>query len=126
MELLQHILPSQSVLNLTSWELDTDSGRFVLKVNSTQEIAPCPLCHRPSDRIHSHYERTLQDLPCVQFSLTILLEVCKFFCSNVSCRRKIFTERLPDVVAPWARQTARYRERLKVIALSLGGNAAVR
>lgn len=126
MELLQHILPSQSVLNLTSWELDTDSGRFVLKVNSTQEIAPCPLCHRPSDRIHSHYERTLQDLPFVQFSLTILLEVCKFFCGNVSCRRKIFTERLPDVVAPWARQTARYRERLKVIALSLGGNAAVR
>ena len=126
MEFLQHILPSQSVLNLASWELDTDSGRFILKVSSTQAIAHCPLCHRPSDRIHSHYERTLQDLPFVQFSLTILLEVCKFFCGNVSCHRKIFTERLPDVVAPWARQTARYREPLKGMAISLGGNAAVR
>ena len=126
MELLQHILPSQSVLTLTSWELDTDSGRFVLRVSSTQAIALCPLCHCPSHRIHSHYERTLQDLPFVQFSLTILLEVCKFFCGNVSCHRKIFTERLPDVVAPWARQTARYREQLKAIALSLGGKAAVR
>ncbi|MFK8185031.1 MAG: transposase family protein [Phormidesmis sp.] len=26
-------------------------------------IARCPLCHCPSDRIHSHYERTLKDLP---------------------------------------------------------------
>ena len=40
--------------------------------------------------------------------------------------RNRLTERLPDVVAPWARQTARYREQLKAIALSLGGNAAVR
>ena len=84
MELLQHILPSQSVLNLTSWELDPDSERFILKVSSAQAIVNCPLCHHPSGRIHSHYERTLQDLPLVQFSLTILLEVCKFFCSNVS------------------------------------------
>lgn len=126
MELLQHLLPSQSDLSLKSWELDTANERFVVTVSSTQRIALCPVCAHPSGRIHSHYERTLKDLSLVQFSLTLLLEVCKFFCGNEDCPRCIFTERLPTVVAPWARQTARYREQLKAIALALGGNAAAR
>jgi transposase len=53
------------------------------------------------------------------------LEVCKFFCLNEACRRRIFTERLPTIVAPWARRTLRYAEQLTAIALSLGGSAAV-
>uniref|UniRef100_UPI0019521561 ISL3 family transposase n=1 Tax=Halomicronema sp. CCY15110 TaxID=2767773 RepID=UPI0019521561 len=67
-----------------------------------------------------------QDLPLAQFGLTILLEVGKFFCLNETCRRRIFTERLPTIVAPWARRTLRYAEQLTAIALSLGGSAAVR
>ena len=126
MKLLEYLLPSQLVLNLKSWELDTAGEQFVLNVRSTQSIAHCPLCNHPSHRIHSHYERTLKDIPLVQFSLTILLEVCKFFCGNDSCPRRIFTERLPDVARPWGRQTVRYQSQLKGIALALGGNAAAR
>jgi len=50
--------------------------------------------------------------------------VGKFFCLNETCRRRIFTERLPTIVAPWARRTLRYAEQLTAIALSLGGSAA--
>lgn len=73
-----------------------------------------------------HYERTLRDLPCVDFNLTLVLQVCKFFCDNSVCIRRIFTERIPDVAAPWARKTARLIQRLEAIGLALGGAAGAR
>jgi transposase len=74
--------------------------------------------------VHSHYERTLKDLPVAQFHLKIILSVCKFFCLNDACSQRIFTERLTAVVAPWARRTARFTEHLTAMGLALGGAAA--
>lgn len=126
MELLQHLLPGQTDLALNCWDLNTGANQIVAQLSSTQSVAACPLCHCPSHRIHSHYERTLKDLPLAQFTLVILLTVGKFFCLNDSCKRRIFSERLPKVVAPWARRTARYTEKLKAMGLALGGAAAAR
>lgn len=84
------------------------------------------MCGGLTHRIHSRYERTLADLPCVDFSLRLVIQVCKFFCLNPNCRRRIFTERLPEVAAPWARKTLRFIQRLQSIALSLGGAAGAR
>ena len=81
MELLQHLLPNQTDLALTCWNLDAASGQIILELSSTQHLAECPLCHCSSHRVHSHYERTLKDLPLAQYSLVILLGVCKFFVS---------------------------------------------
>ncbi len=125
-ELLQHLLPSQTDVSLNSWSIDPANQQLVVNLCSTQTVACCPLCHRSTDRIHSHYERTLRDLPLVQFTLTILLQVCKFFCLNERCPRRIFTERLPEVVAPWARRTTRYTAQLEAMGLALGGSAAAR
>jgi hypothetical protein len=52
--------------------------------------------------------------------------VRKFFCINANCKRRIFTERLNSVTAPWARRTLRLAQRLSAIGLSLGGAAGVR
>lgn len=125
-DLLQHLLPHAKDLTIETWNLDTGTHQVILHLSSTQGIAHCPLCHCPSDRIHSRYERTLKDLPLVQFTLTLLVAVGKFFCRNQDCPRKIFTERLPAVVAPWARRTVRYTEHLKAMGLALGGAAAAR
>jgi transposase len=126
MELLEYFLPDASTLSLKHWDLDAGSHQMTITVCSTQAVACCPLCQSLTGRVHSRYERTLKDLPLAQFGLTIGLEVCKFFCLNETCRRRIFTERLPNIVAPWARRTLRYAEQLTAIALSLGGAAAVR
>ena len=126
MELLKYFLPDASMLNLKHWELDTESHQMVVTVCSTQAVTGCPLCQSLTGRVHSRYERTLRDLPLAQFRLTIVLEVCKFFCLNEACRRRIFTERLPTIVAPWARRTLRYAGQLTAIGFSLGGAAAVR
>lgn len=126
MEILQLLLPSSSLLHLDQYDLDRDSHHLILYASSTQTAAHCPLCGGITHRIHSHYERTLADLPCVDCNLTLLVHVSKFFCVNPQCRRHIFTERFPDVAAPWARKTARLVHRMQKIGLALGGAAGAR
>ena len=126
MNLLSALLPGSSELVLKTYSLDRTQRQMVVTVTSTQRRAMCPVCQSPTSRIHSHYQRTLKDLPLVQFGLVILLEVCKFFCLNEDCYRCIFTERLPSVVAPWARRTQRYSQHLQAMSLELGGSAAAR
>lgn len=126
MELLQHFLPSPNLLRLDSYEFAAGDHHLTLNLSSTQTRVPCPLCGQLTRRIHSRYERTLTDLPCIDFSLTLIVQVCKFFCLNADCSRCIFTERLPEVAAPWARKTVRFVQRLQSIALALGGAAGAR
>jgi transposase len=54
------------------------------------------------------------------------LRVRKWFCRNRACPRRIFTERLPTVAAPWARRTLRLAQRLVALGMALGGKAGVR
>jgi transposase len=53
------------------------------------------------------------------------LRVRKWFCQNPPCVRRIFTERLPTVAAPWARRTLRLVQRLVALGVALGGTAGV-
>ncbi len=54
------------------------------------------------------------------------MRVRKFFCLNANCKRRIFTERLTNVTAPWARRTLRLAQQFTTIGLALGGAAGVR
>jgi transposase len=56
----------------------------------------------------------------------LILCVRKFFCRVPSCARRIFTERLPEVLAPWARTTERLAMLLRAVAFALGGEAGAR
>jgi transposase len=94
-------------------------------VQSTQTNAPCPLCATPARRIHSDYGRTLADLPWAQYRVCLQLRVRKWFCRNRTCRRRIFTERLPTIAAPWARRTLRLAQRLGALGVALGGTAGM-
>ncbi|MEO1686094.1 MAG: ISL3 family transposase [Cyanobacteria bacterium J06631_12] len=126
MELLHCLLPSLHLLHLDSYDLAPREHHLTLNLTSTQAQVQCPICGQPSHRVHSRYERTLADLPCVSFSLTLIIQVCKFFCNNPACPRRIFTERFPEVAAPWARKTQRLVEHLQAIALTSGGQAGAR
>jgi transposase len=65
-------------------------------------------------------------LPRGALAVRIQLMVRKFVCRNATCTRRIFTERLPDVVATYARQTCRLVKALQAIGAALGGNAGAR
>jgi transposase len=95
-------------------------------LRTTRAAAECPSCATPSYHIHSCYTRTIADLPWGGSAVRLLLQVRKFFCRTMTCPQRIFTERLPQVVAPYARKTARLTEVLRLIGLALGGTAAAR
>jgi transposase len=79
-----------------------------------------------SSRLHSHYLRTVSDLPWGGRSVRLSLKVRRFRCPEPSCPRSIFVERLPSVVEPYARRTARLREILLLVGFALGGEAGAR
>lgn len=123
MKLLQHFLPNPQKLRLESWQLKISEHHLWVVVASTQTMAQCPVCQQYSRRVHSRYERTLEDLSLAQYRMTLQVKVRKFFCLNCDCLRRIFTERLSEVAAPWARKTMRLVQQLQQISLALGGAA---
>jgi transposase len=125
MKLLPALLPQTPLLYLETWLIDPTTAQVILQVQSTQTRVPCPVCQYPARRIHSRYRRTVADLPWAHYRVVLQLGVRKFFCANGQCPRRIFTERLPGVVAPWARRTQRLLQWLAHIAVALGGAAGV-
>jgi hypothetical protein len=66
------------------------------------------------------------DLPWMGCAVRLELHVRRFFCSNKECTQQIFTERLPTVVAPYARRTTRLTDVFTLIGFALGGEAGAR
>ena len=63
------------------------------------------------------------DLPWAGWAVRLKLHVRRFFCWNQECKGRIFTERLPTVVAPSARRTTRLCDLLTLIGFAMGGEA---
>ncbi len=126
MDLISCLLPDPAVVRLEAWGMEHGPPTIALTLASRSRLTPCPLCSRRSRRTHSWYTRALADLPWGEHAVAVQLRVRRLFCDNAGCRRRIFTERLPGVAAPWARKTARLSERLAVVGLALGGAAGAR
>jgi transposase len=124
--LLSCVFPAVPPLHLDAWHMDGAARRLTLQVTSTRALVDCPVCQFPTQRIHSRYVRTVADLPWGPWRVVLHLQVRKFFCANGRCPRRIFTERLAPLVAPWARRTQRLVHWLAHVALALGGRAGVR
>ena len=126
MSVLESLLPGENILHIENCDINEAESTITVKVSSVQAKINCPICDFPTTKIHSHYERKLADLSWANYSTSLELRVRKFFCINTECFRRIFTERLPNTVVPWARQTIRFASQLKNIGLALGGAAGIR
>jgi transposase len=103
--------------------MDTATAQVTLQVQSTQLLGHGPVCQFPTRRVPSRYMRTVADLPWAPYRVVLPLGVRKLFCANGRCPRRIFTERLPGVVVPWARRPQRLAQWLAHLAVALGGAA---
>jgi zinc-finger of transposase IS204/IS1001/IS1096/IS1165 len=103
--------------------MERQAKHLEILLRPTTVSADCPLCHQSSQRVHSAYLRSLQDLPCCGQVLRLRIAVRRFFCDNTACRRKVFAERLPELMLPYARRTVRHNEALTTIGLAHGGEA---
>src|SRR3954470_7869166 len=99
---------------------------LTLVAKATGAQAECPRCRRLSTRVHSYYTRTVADLPWHGVAVSLHLRTRRFRCRNSLCTKRVFCERLPRVVAYYARQTVRLNEALTLIGFLLGGAAGSR
>jgi transposase len=76
--------------------------------------------------VHSRYARQVADLPWLEIAVRLQLQVRRFFCDQLACPRAIFTERLPGIVAPYARRTLRLARLVALVGFLLGGSAGSR
>ena len=126
MDLLACLLMLPAYIQLEDWQIDTLTTEITLMLSSNQVAPACPRCQTPAHRIHSHYERIVADLPWGEYRVCWNLTVRKCFCQNANCQQRIFSERLVEVVKPWARKTNRLIEQLTAIGLALAGAAGAR
>jgi len=100
--------------------------RTIIVTVPTSSQGTCPLCGGLSGQVHSHYTRTLADLPSQGRVVAVQVRARRFRCTSVSCPRQIFTERLPDVGPPRARRTTRLGDMQRQIGFALGGEPGSR
>ena len=118
------LLADPSAIKLTCIRPAANSITIVVKTALAHSL--CPLCRHDSRHVHSRYVRRITDLPWQGVSVKLELHTRRFRCDTDLCPRRIFCERLPQVVATYARKTVRLNDALRLIGFLIGGEAGAR
>jgi transposase len=118
------VLPPAWQVDFESYELSDDS--IVLNARFVSKLAECTYCGLHSTKVHSRYLRQPFDLPLVGHPVHFNLEVRRFFCENLKCEKRTFTEQMPALVGFRQRRTPRQRTLLQNQAFALGGEPGAR
>lgn len=99
---------------------------LIVSARTTGGQPVCPCCQTVSTSLHSHYPRTLADLPCFGQGVQLQLCVRRFRCRERTCPRQVFCERLDGVALRSARMTQRLTDTLQGTALQSGASVGRR
>lgn len=122
------LVPNHLVMpdSLAVTSLEFTGECVIIHARTISDTALCPTCRTPSHRVHSHYTRTLADLPWAGLPVSFQVVVRRFRCPEPECSQRIFAERLEEVAQVYARRTSRHQDILLLIAFALGGEAGAR
>lgn len=118
------LIPSGAALHVRTSSLCAELLCVDLAV--TASTASCSACKCSATRIHSHYQRTLADLPLAKVPVRLHLQVRRFYCDNPACSKHTFSETVPGLVAPFARRTLRLANEQRQLGLDIGGEVGAR
>ena len=118
----------QELIKLLSNDLKCTDCRFkdnqvILDIQSTKRQVICPYCNKVSSKIHSVYQREIQDIPMQDKQTILLLNTRKIFCNNPECKNKTFSERF-DFVAPNGKKTKRLVNKILMTSTKLSSVSA--
>lgn len=88
------------------------------QLHSKYKRRPCPICGTMSSGRHGTYIRTLQDMPLCGYPVTLEFTLYKYYCKASSCKRKIFSERIPSL-PEYSRNTSRLDEHIRDVSCRL-------
>ncbi|MEU1629200.1 ISL3 family transposase [Streptomyces sp. NPDC020096] len=86
----------------------------------------CPDCRKRASRVHSSYQRTLDERPLGSRRVVVRLRVRRYFCDRKSCSRRTFVEQVPRLSERHRRSSIGLTGWLREIAVELGGRPAAR
>ncbi|MBV9909099.1 MAG: ISL3 family transposase, partial [Hyphomicrobiales bacterium] len=86
----------------------------------------CPGCGAQSNSRHSTYWQRFRDLSAQGAQVVVQARLGRWRCRNQRCDRRIFTERVPGLAAPFARRTTRLAEIVRLLGHSAGGRPSER
>ena len=98
-----HLLPSCRIGRICQ----VDSTTLQPEAHGVRDGARCPACGVWSGAGHGSYQRQPADLPLLGKVVQIVLRLRRSCCHNVACARRTFAERLPSLLAAYARRTRR-------------------
>ncbi len=75
------------------------SDVLVVEAVSTACPGRCPICRKQARRVHSAYQRTLDERPLGSRRVVVRLRAGRYFCGRGSCSRTTFVEWVPGLSA---------------------------
>ena len=92
-------------------------------VESSKSDVTCPYCGTKSSKVHSHYERSFQDLPMQDKKVIIIINNRKMFCNNQLCNHKTFAETY-KFLSPKGKKTKRLEDQIINISMNVSSITA--
>jgi transposase len=84
-----------------AFRYSTVSGNTVeFGLTGSTPFGTCPLCSTISSKVHSYYQRKVQDLPVSGKPIRLYISIRKLFCQHNSCPRKVFAKRFGSFLRP--------------------------
>ncbi|MFK0160749.1 ISL3 family transposase, partial [Streptomyces sp. NPDC090493] len=99
---------------------------LVVEAVSTARPGRCPDCRKQARRVHSTYQRSLDERPLGWYRVIVRLRVRRYFCDRGSCSRATFVEQVAGLSARYRRSSTGLVGWLWSIAIELGGRPAAR
>jgi transposase len=89
-----------------------------ITVRSVKEYVYCPYCCTPSNKVHSIYKRSFQDLSIQGFKVMIIIKNRKIFCKNDDCNYRTFSEKF-NFINNKAKKTKRLEKEIINVSLNM-------
>ncbi|MFD7282448.1 ISL3 family transposase [Streptomyces sp. NPDC059862] len=113
-------------IDVRAERVSDSSDTLVVEAVSTARPGRCPDCRKQARRVHSTYQRTLDERPLGPRRVMVRLRVRRFFCDRRSCSRKTFVEQVGGLTERYRRSSVGLMGWLHSIAVELGGRPAAR
>ena len=104
--------------NLECTDCRIKDKKIIMDIQSTKKQLECPFCKTLSDKIHSVYQREIQDIPIHNRQTILLLKTRKMFCLNPECHQKTFSEPF-EFVSPKSKKTKRLIDKIQMTSVKL-------
>lgn len=103
-----------------------NENSVVVKLKSTSRSCECPKCHHISNKYHGTYTRSVQDLPVIGKSTSVIITSHEYECQNEDCPAKTIVERFDNFIGYYGRFTERCEDFITMLALETSCEGASR